>query len=190
VTAWRAVMTESHTKAGDIVLVIGTGGVSLFALQYAKALGAQVVVVSGSDEKLEKAKALGADYLVNYKTAPKWGEHVAKITEGGVDTIVETGGSGTLPESLGALAIGGHINTIGHFSGIEGPINIGMIMLKTANIHGITVGSKEDFETMMAFVDEHKITPVSDTRYTFEDSVSAFNAMPQGNHFGKLTISI
>lgn len=190
VTAWRAVMTESQTQHGDIVLIIGTGGVSLFALQYAKALGAEVVVISGSDEKLEKARKLGADYLVNYKTTRKWGEEVAKMTDGGVNTVVETGGAGTFTESLDALAIGGHINSIGHFSGIEGNVNFGMVMFKNANIHGITVGSREDFEAMMAFVAKHQIRPVIDTTYEFADSIDAFEALPRGDHFGKIAITI
>lgn len=190
VTAWRAVMTESKTRKGDIVLVIGTGGVALFALQFAKALGARVVVVSTRDEKLARAKKLGADYLINSRSTPDWGLEVAKLTEGGVHTIVETGGAGTLMESLNALTLGGHISTIGHFSGIEGKVNIGMIMFKNANIHGITVGSREDYEAMMRFVDEHQIKPIIDTNYVFEDAPAAFKALPEGDHFGKITITI
>ncbi len=190
VTAWRAVMTESRTSSGDIVLVIGTGGVSLFALQYAKALGAEVVVISGSDEKLEKARVLGADYLVNYRKTPKWGNKVAEMTEGGVNTVVETGGAGTLPESIDALAIGGHICTIGHFTGMDAKVNIGMLMFKNANIHGITVGSRDDFEAMMRFVEDHKIRPVVDSSYAFEDAAMAIDSLTNGDHFGKITIRI
>ena len=190
VTAWRAIVTLSNIQKGDIVLCIGTGGVSLFALQFAKALGAEVAIVSSSDEKLEKAKELGADYVVNYKTTPKWGAEINSLTKGGVNAVVETAGAGTIGQSLDALALGGHIASIGAFTGAEANVSLGIVMFKNANIHGMTVGNRADYEAMMACVEEHKIKPVIHESYGFENAVDALNALPKGDHFGKITIKI
>ncbi len=188
-TAWHSLVTASGTKAGDTVLVIGTGGVALFALQFAKAMGAKVVVVSSSDDKIARAKDLGADYAINYKTTPEWGKAAFELT-GGCNTVVEIGGAGTLSQSLAALAIGGHIPILGQLSGMQTEFNILPILGKNANIHGVTVGNRDEYEDMMAFVGEHNIKPVIDKSFAFADAAAALNALPTGQHFGKITITI
>lgn len=189
VTAWRAISTLGNTQAGDTVLVLGTGGVALLGLQFAKALGAKVALVSSSDEKIERAKALGADFTANYKTDENWGTTLFEAT-GGVSTVVETGGAGSLAQSLAALGPNGHVALIGAFSGFEAPLNLMSIVGKAAHVHGITVGSREDFESMLALVEQHQIKPVIDHTVPFDGASDALNAMPAGKHMGKIVIEM
>lgn len=189
VTAWRAISTLGNTRGGDTVLVLGTGGVALLGLQFAKALGAKVALVSSSDEKIERAKALGADYTANYKKDENWGTTIFEAT-GGVSTVVETGGAGSLPQSLAALGPDGHVAIIGAFSGVETPLNLLSIIGKAAHVHGITVGSREDFESMLALVAQHEIRPVIDHTVPFDEGGEALNAMPEAKHMGKIVIEM
>lgn len=190
-TAWNALVTRSAVKAGDTVLLLGTGGVSIFALQFAKALGATVIITSSSDDKLARAKALGADHIINYTTTPEWGEAAKALTNGrGVDAVVEIGGTGTLAQSFKAIRCGGHIAIIGALAGAQMEILVYELIKTNANLHGISVGNRDDFEAMMAFVDAHKITPVIEKNYPFEAAAAALRDIDMGKHFGKLTISI
>ncbi len=152
-TAWRAVTVEAPVGPGDTVLVQGTGGVSIFALQFAKARGANVIATSSSDEKLARAKALGADHLINYKTTPDWGRAARELTGGrGVDVVVEVGGENTLNQSFDAARVGGHVVVIGVLGGFSSPVIIPVIFGKNLHIHGISVGSREQFDDMAAFI--------------------------------------
>ncbi len=188
-TAWNALNCAGDLKAGDIVVVQGTGGVSILALQFAKMAGAEVVVTSSSGEKLERAKALGADHLINYIETPKWGGEVMKRTDGrGADIVVEVGGAGTMLESLKAIRVGGTICVIGILSGSEGPAPILHIMGKSARIQGISVGSREWFDDMCRAIDLAKMQPVISDTFGFEDAVAAFEKMKSQSHFGKIVI--
>ncbi len=189
VTAWRAISTLGNTQAGDTVLVLGTGGVALLGLQFAKALGAKVALVSSSDEKIERAKSLGADFTANYKADENWGTTIFEAT-GGVSTVVETGGAGSLAQSLAALGPNGHVALIGAFSGFETPLNLLSIVGKAAHVHGITVGSREDFAAMLALVEQHQIKPVIDHTVPFDEAGNALDAMPAGKHMGKVVIEM
>lgn len=190
-TAWSALVTASAIKAGDTVLVIGTGGVSIFALQFAKAMGATVIITSSSDDKLARAKELGADHVINYMTTPEWGEAAKALTnDQGVDAVVEIGGTGTLVQSLKAIRRGGHIPIIGALAGAEMGILVYDLIMTNANLHGISVGNRDDFEAMMAFVEAHNIVPVIEKSYPFEAAATALRDIDTGKHFGKLVVSI
>lgn len=190
-TAWRAVAVEAKVKAGDRVLLQGTGGVSLFALQFAKLLGAETIITSGSDEKLDRARSLGADHAINYRTTPQWGKRAREITGGeGVDLVVEVGGSGTFNESLSALRIGGHISMIGVLSGVADVIPTARIMAMNATVKGITVGSRDDFIAMNRAISQGKLKPVVGEVMPFEAIRDAFALMQRGGHFGKIAIDI
>ena len=190
-TAWNALVTTSAIKAGDTILVIGTGGVSIFALQFAKAMGATVIITSSSDEKLAQAKVLGADHLINYITTPEWGEAAKNLTDGrGVDAVVEIGGTGTLVQSLKAIRRGGHIAIIGALAGAQMDIAVYDLIMTNAHMHGISVGNRDEFEAMMTFVEDHKIIPVIDKSYPFKEAATALSDIDKGSHFGKLTVSI
>ena len=190
-TAWNALVTTSSIKAGDTVLVIGTGGVAIFALQFAKAMGATVIIISSSDEKLTRAKALGADHIINYITTPEWGEAAKALTNGqGVDAVVEIGGTGTLVQSLKAIRRGGHIAIIGALAGAQMDILVYDLIMTNANLHGISVGNRDEFEAMMAFADAHKIIQVIGKNYPFKEAATALSDIDKGKHFGKLTVSI
>jgi NADPH:quinone reductase-like Zn-dependent oxidoreductase len=188
-TAWRA-LVEGGLKPGDVVLAQGTGGVSIFALQFAKAAGATVIITSSSDEKLERARALGADHTINYKTDPEWAKAARKLTGGrGVDHVVEVGGAGTFQQSIQAIRIGGHIAVIGVLSGMVKDLNVAAMFGANARIHGITVGSREQFEAMCRAIEANAIRPVIDKRFPLEDAQSAFRAMKAGEHFGKIVLN-
>lgn len=190
-TAWNALVTTSAIKDGDTVLVIGTGGVSIFALQFAKAMGATVIITSSSDEKLDRAKALGADHGINYKATSEWGEAAKALTNGrGVDAVVEIGGTGTLAQSFQAVRRGGHIAIIGALAGAQMDIQVYQLIMTNAHLHGISVGNRDDFEAMMAFVEAHNIVPVIEKSYPFEEAATALRDIDKGSHFGKLTVSI
>lgn len=191
VTAWRALVTLGNVRAGDTVLVQGTGGVSIFALQFAVLLGARVIVTSSSDAKLAKARELGAWQGINYKDEPKWGEKARDLTGGeGVDHIVEVGGAGTLEQSLEAIRLGGEISVIGVLSGVASEMNIIPILMKQARLQGIFVGSREDFKAMNRAIEQHQMHPVVDRIFPFADTPEAFRHMAGARHFGKICIDI
>lgn len=189
-TAWDALFEEGRVKPGDSVLVQGTGGVSLFALQFARLAGARVIATSSSDAKLERARGLGASDGINYKTTPEWGEAVRKLTDGaGVDQVVEVGGAGTLPQSLRAVRAGGTISLIGVLSG-AGQVNPTPVLMKNVRVQGIFVGSRAMFEAMNRAIALHKLRPVVDRVFPFTEAVEALRYMDSGAHFGKIVIRV
>lgn len=188
-TAWRALMVEARIKPGDVVLTQGTGGVSIFAVQLAKAAGATVISTSSSAEKLARLKALGADHLINYKETPDWGAAVAALTGGrGVDVVVEIGGPGTMNQSLTAVRIGGHISLIGVLTGFSGEIATATAMSKNVAIKGVTVGSRQDQEEMIAAIEANGIKPVIDSVFPLEKIAEAFAHQVSQRHFGKICL--
>lgn len=189
-TAWRALVVEGGLKAGDTVLVQGTGGVSIFALQFAKASGATVIATSSSDEKLERLKAMGADHLINYKSTPAWGAAAAKLTDGGVDHVVEIGGAGTFPESITATRIGGHISLIGVLAGMAGPVPTAQIMAKQQRVIGITVGTRQQQIEMIRAIDANGLKPVISDHFPLAQLGDAFRHQASGQHFGKIVVDI
>ncbi len=192
VTAWHALMVAGRSiKPGDTVLVQGTGGVSLQALQLARAAGAQVFVTSSSDEKLARAKALGAAGLVNYKTHPEWSGEVLKLTGGaGVDCVVEVGGAGTLKQSMLSLRHNGKIGLIGVLTGFQGDTNPHPLMLKGGSLHGIFVGNRAMFEQMNRAIEANDVHPVIDRVFHFDQCGDAFAHMQAQRHFGKVVLSL
>ena len=188
VTAWRALVSEGGVKAGDKVLVQGTGGVSIFALQFAKALGAFVIVTSSSDEKLARAVAMGADAGINYRTTPEWGKRARELAGGGVDHVVEVGGQQTLPQSLRAVRAGGTVSMIGVLSGGSMDTRLGPIVTRHVRLQGITLGSRDDFLAMTRAMSQHKLRPVIDRVFEFEALRDAFDHLAKGTHFGKICI--
>lgn len=191
VTAWHAVVTEGQVKAGDTVLIQGTGGVSIFALQFARANGARVIATSGSDEKLHRVIDLGASDGVNYKTTPDWDKAVRGLTGGeGVDHVVEVGGAGTLSRSLRVVKYGGRVSMIGVLSGGASEVNITPILMKNVRVQGIYVGSVEMFEAMNRAITLHRVRPVVDRIFPFEQAAEAFKHMESGSHFGKIIIRV
>jgi NADPH:quinone reductase-like Zn-dependent oxidoreductase len=190
VTAWHAIVEHGWTKAGNTVLVQGTGGVSIFALQFAKALGAEAIATSSSDEKLARAKKMGASHGINYKTTPEWDKEAVAITHGGVDQVVEVGGAGTFMRSLGAIKVGGKISMIGVLSQPSGDFNPMMILGKRANVQGISVGSTQMFEAMNRAIAANNIKPVIDKVFPFADAKAAFHHLQSAKHFGKVVISL
>lgn len=190
-TAWSALVTLGNVKAGDSVLVQGTGGVSIFALQFAKLLGARVFVTSSSDEKLERVTQMGADEVVNYRTVPKWGKEIRGRTgRVGVDHIIEVGGAGTLQQSLQAIRIGGHISLIGVLSGGVSDLNILPLVMSQVKVQGLVVGSREGFEAMNKAIEVNQMKPVVDKVFPFEQAQDAFEYLAAGKHFGKVCIEI
>jgi len=188
-TAWSALVTQGNIKAGDTVLVQGTGGVSLFALQFAKLLGARVILTSSSDEKLERGRDLGADETLNYKQVPDWGKAVLKMTGGrGVDHIVEVGGAGTLEQSLKAVRFGGALSVIGVLSGVSSPLNILPILMKNVRLQGILVGHREGFEAMNRAIAQASLQPVVDRTFPFQEARQALEYLASGKHFGKICL--
>jgi NADPH:quinone reductase-like Zn-dependent oxidoreductase len=190
VTSWNALVTEGHLKAGDSVLVMGTGGVSIFALQFAKMYGARVIATSSSDTKLERLRQMGASDLINYKTTPNWDERVLELTGGaGVDHVVEIGGAGTLPKSINAIKSGGVVSLIGILSG-AGQIDPMAILFKNARIQGILVGSREMFEAMNRAMAVNNLHPVIDRVFPFNQAPDAYRHLASGAHFGKVCIAV
>ena len=190
-TAWRALFVEARIKPGDVVLTQGTGGVSIFALQLAKAAGATVISTSSSDDKLARLKALGADHLINYKTRTDWGRAAGELTGGaGVDLVVEIGGAGTLTQSLHACRIGGHVSMIGVLTGVAGLVPTALIMSKNIRVQGITVGSLQDQVEMIAALEANGVRPVVDRVYPLTAIGEAFARQASGTHFGKICLSI
>lgn len=188
-TAWSALATLGSVRAGDVVLVQGTGGVSLFALQFAVALGARVIVTSSSDQKLETARKLGSWQEINYKEDPEWGKIAKQLTDGtGVDHIIEVGGAGTLKQSLRAIRIGGHISLIGVLAGHAVDLNILPIVMGNVRIQGILVGSRDSFEAMSRAIARHRIRPVVDRVFPFDEAREAMVYMTGQRHVGKVCI--
>ncbi len=188
-TAWRALVAEGQLKAGQTVLVLGTGGVSAFAIQFAKCIGANVIVTSSSDEKLRKAREIGADLGVNYRTHENWSAKVLELTKGeGVDLVVETGGAGTLPQSIASTRIGGRIVLVGVIAGISGSVPTVAIMGRQLTVSGITVGNRSHQNQLVRSIDEWNIHPVIDRTFTFDNIKGAFEYLSDGQHFGKICI--
>jgi len=177
-------------QPGSDVLVLGTGGVSIFALQFAKSRGARVIVTSSSDEKLERARAIGADFGVNYRLHQDWSSKVMEWTGGrGVDLVVETGGPGTLPESMKATRIGGDIVLVGVLTGIQGQIPTAALMGRQQTLHGITVGNADHQREMIDALDTMDLRPVTDSCFPLTEIRDAFRLQQSGNHFGKICLT-
>lgn len=190
VTAWHALVNSGRLVAGETVLLLGTGGVSLFGLQFAKAAGARVIITSSSDDKLARAKELGADACINYKSNPDWDKEVKKLTNGiGVDHVVEVGGAGTLPKSIKAVRTGGHIALIGVLSG-GGDVNPMPLLMRSIRLQGIYVGSKEMFSAMNRAIALHQIKPVVDKVFPFAEARASLQHMESGSHFGKICVTL
>lgn len=191
VTAWQSMVSLGNMKAGDTILILGTGGVSIFALQFATAAGACSIVTSSSDEKLERVSALGATHVVNYKTTPEWGKHVLELTDGvGVDQVVEVGGAGTLVQSMEATRVGGMIGLIGILAGTDGEVNPIPVLMKILRLQGVYVGSRAMFEDMNAALAANRIKPVIDKVYSFEEVRDALKLMERAAHFGKIVVTV
>ncbi|MFO0658991.1 MAG: NAD(P)-dependent alcohol dehydrogenase [Polyangiaceae bacterium] len=189
-TAWSALITQGQLVAGQTVLVQGTGGVSIFALQIAKLVGARVIVTSSSDEKLERATALGADATINYKTNPDWEKRARDLTGDGVDHIVEVGGAGTLTKSLKAVKVGGTISIIGVLAGASTELSVVPVLMQNLRLQGVFVGHRESFEAMNRAFALAKIKPVIDRVFQLEDARAAFEHMASGTHFGKICVRV
>ncbi len=190
-TAWRGMFVENSVKPGDWVLTQGTGGVSIFALQFAKAAGARVIATSSSDAKLEKLKALGADHLINYKDTPNWGKKAFELTGGrGVDEVVEIGGPGTMGQSIAAIRVGGHISLIGVLTGVSGEVPTAALFGKNGTVSGITVGSRAHQEDMIAAIEANGIKPVISDSFPLDKIADAFAHQASQKHFGKIVLDI
>ena len=188
-TAWRGLFQDARLEPGDTVVLQGTGGVSIFGLQFAHAAGYRTVITSSSDEKLERAKALGADHVVNYKTTPEWSKAVREVTGGkGADFIMEVGGGGTIQESMRAIRIGGHIAIIGVVAGAGDPFNPAALIGNSAKLQGLSVGSRDMFEAMCRAIELRRISPVVDKVFPFTEVAAAFKSMQGGEHFGKIVL--
>ncbi len=189
-TAWSAMVTHGRVAAGDTVLVQGTGGVALFALQFARLCGARVFVISGSDEKLERARKLGAEAGLNYSSEPQWYRGVRDWAGGdGVDHIVELGGPATLPQSLRAIRPGGTLYMIGVLSGPTVEAQLGLIVTRQVRLQGITVGNRDGFEAMSRAIVQHRLNPVLDRDFPFDELRPAMDRLAAGAHFGKITLN-
>jgi NADPH:quinone reductase-like Zn-dependent oxidoreductase len=191
VTAWHGLVSKGNLKAGDTVLALGTGGVSIFALQFAKLHGARVIITSSNDQKLAQAEALGADATINYKANPDWEAEVYRSTAGiGVDHVVEVGGAGTLEKSIKAVRYGGRISLIGVLTGFAGQINPQPILGKSIALQGIYVGSREMFEAMNRAIAQAHLKPVIDRVFPFSEARAAYDYLQSGSHFGKVVIRL
>ncbi|NRB55436.1 MAG: NAD(P)-dependent alcohol dehydrogenase [Salinicola sp.] len=188
-TAWRALVVDGGLKAGDTVLTLGTGGVSIFALQLAKAMGARVISTSSNEEKIARLEALGADHTINYREEPEWGKRVQALTDGrGADHVIEVGGPGTLPQSIDAVAIGGHISLIGVLTGRGGDIPTSKLMAKQARLQGLIVGSRRHQIEMIRALETTGIKPVIDCSFALDRIADAFRHQESGKHFGKICL--
>ena len=191
-TAWVAVIRHGQCKPGDIVLTQGTGGVSLFALQFAKLAGAEVIVTSSSDAKLDRVRAMGADHCINYRTTPTWGTEARYVVGGrGIDNVIELGGAETLKQSLIAVRPGGTLSLIGVLSGAKmGDVLLPFIVTREVRLQGITVGSGEDMRAMLRAMEMDAIKPTIDHVFPMADAADAFRHLEAGAHFGKVCIEI
>lgn len=189
-TAWRALVVDGKLKAGDSVLLLGTGGVSIWALQIAKLMGARVAITSSSDEKLARAQALGADHVVNYRRTTDWGRTVREWSDGrGVDHVVEVGGPGTLAQSIEAVRVGGHISLIGVLTGASGDVPTAALMSKQARLQGLIVGSRSEQQDFVRAIEQGKLRPVIDRRFALEELADAFRYEMSAAHFGKIGVA-
>lgn len=190
-TAWRALFVDNAIRPGSTVLVQGSGGVSVFALQFAKAAGARVIATSSSDAKLERLRALGADELINYKENPAWGMKAMELTGGvGVDCVVEIGGAGTLDQSMLATRVGGHVALIGVLAGFAGPIQTALLMAKNLRVNGLTVGSRAQQLAMIAGIEANGIKPIISDHFPLANLADAFRHQAANKHFGKIAVDI
>jgi NADPH:quinone reductase-like Zn-dependent oxidoreductase len=190
-TAWRALVVNGGLKAGDSVLVLGTGGVSIFGLQFAKRMGATVVVTSSSDEKIERARALGADHAVNYQRHKDWATQVLELTNGrGVDHVLEVGGPDTLPQSIRACRVGGHIALIGVLTGIGGVVPTAAIMQRQQRVQGLIVGNRQHQIDMVRGIDAAGIKPVIDRAFALREIRDSCRFLQSARHFGKICLDV
>ena len=190
-TAWNALARKGQLRPGQTVLILGTGGVSIFGLQIAKAAGATVILTSSSDEKLERGRKLGADHIINYKTTPEWDAEVLKITgRVGVDHVVEVGGSGTLARSLNAVRVAGNVSLIGVLSEPGKGVDVLSVLRKSIHLNGVYVGSRHMFEELNAALTVNKIEPGVDRVFPLAEARAAFEFMQSGSHFGKIVLSL
>ena len=190
-TAWRALFSDDALKPGDTVLIQGTGGVSIFALQFAKMAGATVIATSSNDEKLERLKSFGADHLINYKKTPQWGNVVREITNHqGVDHVIEVGGPATLEQSMTAARIGGHISVIGILTGLGGEISIVSALIKQLRLQGVLVGNRTQQQEMIKAINANNMRPVIDKVFALENIVEAFRYQETNQHFGKICLEM
>lgn len=188
-TAWRALFEDGHLKSGQTVLVQGTGGVSIFALQFAKAAGAKVIATSSSQQKLDRLAELGADHLINYRTDASWGETARRLNGGrGVDHVIEVAGPSTIAQSMAAVRVGGHISLIGILTGVEGPIPLVPALVKQVRLQGVLVGSRRQQQDMIRAIDQTGIKPIIDRRFPLEDISAAFQYQESNKHFGKICL--
>ncbi len=188
-TAWNALAEQGGISKNDVVLVQGTGGVALFALQFAVALGAKVLITSKSDAKLERALRLGASHSINYRKSPEWSRIVKKLTGGvGADHVVELGGSATLRQSVRAVRPGGSVSMIGVLGGPVAELDLPLIVMRNVRLQGVTVGSRDSFDRMLVFIKNHRIRPVVDRVFPLSETVEAFRYLESANHFGKICI--
>ena len=190
-TAWNGLVEKGGLHAGQTVLILGTGGVSMFGLQLAKIHGARVILTSSSDEKLARGKELGADQTINYKTTPDWDAEVLKLTgKLGVDHVVEVGGSGTMERSLNAVRVGGHVHLIGVLSEPGKGVNVLPILRKSIHLNGVYVGSRAMFTKMNAAIEVNRLKPVIDDQFPLTQARAAFEHLQSGSHFGKVVLSL
>ena len=190
-TAWSAVVEKGPVRPGEKLLILGTGGVSMFALQFGVLSGAEIMITSGSDEKLERAKTMGAHHTINYRDKPSWEKEVYRITGGrGVDHVIEVGGVGTLEKSIRSVRPGGSIYLIGVLAGKEAPLDLTPVLMQDIRIQGVVVGSRRAFENMNQALAVHKVRPVVDKVFSFEETTEAFAYLKSGSHFGKVCIRI
>ncbi len=188
-TAWRALVSDGQLKAGDTIVTLGTGGVSIAALQIAKMFGARVIATSSSEEKLVKLQALGADEVINYREIPNWGEKVLELTDGvGASHIIEVGGPGTLDQSIEAAAAGGHISLIGVLTGFEGTLPTAALMFKQIRLQGLLVGSRQQQIDYVKALETNDCRPVIDKSFHFTELKQAFERQKEGTHFGKVCV--
>jgi len=188
-TAWNALVSHGKLQPGEWVLTLGTGGVSLFATQFAQQIGARVIGSSGSVEKLERLRQMGLREVINYRATPDWAKRVREVTNGGVDLIAEVGGAATLEQSLRAVRVGGRISLIGGLGG-AGAINPMPIVMKSITVQGIYVGSREMFESMNEFLSMHRLRPVIDRTFDFDNAREAFEYLESWRHFGKVCVRV
>ncbi len=190
-TAWHALTEPRPIRPGEKVLLLGTGGVSVFAQQFCQLMGAETIVTSSSDSKLERMQALGADHIINYRQNPDWDQAVIDLTEGaGADRVIEVGGPGTLQRSINAVRVGGNIALIGILTGMDGAVSPTAMMRKSITLRGIYVGSRAMFSDMNKAISLHKLKPVIDETFAFEDAKNAYHRMRKASHFGKLVIDV
>lgn len=188
-TAWRALVVDGGLKAGDSVLVLGSGGVSIAALQIARMMGASVIATSSSDEKLERLRQLGAAHTINYRQTPDWGQRVLELTDGrGVDQVVEVGGPGTLAQSITAVRVGGHIALIGVLTGRQGEVPTSVLMAKQVRLQGLIVGSRRHQQDYIRALEQSGVRPILDQRFPLEKLADAFRLQENGSHFGKIVV--